>query len=423
MDSKRLHKLPTIEDCRKRARQRLPRFLFDFLDGGTEREDAPARNVAAFSEVLLSANVGRAREHPDLTTELFGRNWGLPFGVSPCGYIDLLDPGTEIETARAAEARGAPFILSMSSLCTLEACATAAPNSTWLQVVQSRNADIVLDIIQRAAQSGIKVLVVTMDVPMSSKRNRDLRNGFTLPLKPSLPLLWDLLKSPAWVAGALRRPRPLPGNFMPYVAKGASMVEAAMQLEHEADYVTTWDDFASFRKAWPGHLVAKGIQTAEDAAIAVDLGADGIIVSNHGGRQFDAVRPTICCLPEIVKNVGDSVPVMLDSGVRSGLDVLRALALGASMVFSGRAFYYAAGAIGRHGGAHAFDILQLELEIAMRQYGASSIEELIGTAPLDAAWSAASTDRRPESRKAQGQSVDAKYDRTVEQGKGEAARG
>ncbi|MEQ8801070.1 alpha-hydroxy acid oxidase [Haliea sp.] len=376
MNSKLLQQLPTIEDCRARARRRLPRFLFDFIDGGTDGERAPTRNTSAFSDVLLPARVGRSVDHPDLSVELFGRQWALPFGVSPCGYVDLVDPGTEVETARAAEARGAPFILSMSSLATLEECAAVAPNSTWMQVVQSRNPDIVLDIIRRAGESGIKVLVVTMDVPKSSKRNRDLRNGFTLPLKPSLRLLWDLMRSPSWVASTLKRPRPLPGNFMPYIPKGASVAEAAARLEHEADYITTWEDFASFRAVWSGQIVAKGIQTPDDAARAVELGADGIIVSNHGGRQFDAARPTISCLPAIVDRVQGAVPVMLDSGVRSGLDVLRAITLGASMVFSGRSFYYAAGAIGRYGSAHAFDILQLELEIAMRQYGTATVSEV-----------------------------------------------
>jgi isopentenyl diphosphate isomerase/L-lactate dehydrogenase-like FMN-dependent dehydrogenase len=168
----------------------------------------------------------------------------------------------------------------------------------------------------------------------------------------------------------------MPGNFIKYIPKGASVVEAAAALEHEADFITTWDDLAQFRGAWASKLVVKGIQTEADARQALEMGADGIIVSNHGGRQFDAGRPSIVCLPEIVAAVGDSIPVMLDSGVRSGLDVFRAMHLGAQMVFSGRSFYYAAGALGRTGANHAFEIFRRELEIVMRQAGVSSIGEV-----------------------------------------------
>jgi (S)-mandelate dehydrogenase len=377
MDRRLLRRLPTIEDCRRRARRRLPRFLFDFIDGGTEREDAPRRNQRAFSEVLLPNRIGRSVEHPELAVTLFGRRWGLPLGVSPCGYIDLIEPGTELATAAAAEARGAPFILSMSSISSLEECSVVAPHSAWLQVVQSRDPGIVLDLLRRAESSGFGVLVVTMDVPMSSKRSRDLRNGFTLPLAITPRLVWDVVSSPAWLLGAARRPRPLPGNFLAYVPSGTSVEAAAMRLEHEADYLTSWDDLVTFREHWPGTLVVKGVTHPDDAEWALDLGADGIIVSNHGGRQFDAAHPTIRCLPAVAERVAGRVPVMLDSGVRSGLDVLRALSLGASMVFSGRSFYYAAGALGRTGGEHAFDLLEAELIIAMRQYGASSVEEVI----------------------------------------------
>lgn len=377
MDRRLLQRLPTIDDCRRRSRRRLPRFLFDFIDGGTEREEALFRNRRAFSDVLLPTRVGRSVEHPETGVTLFGQRWKLPFGVSPCGYIDLIEPGTEIATAAAAEARGAPFILSMSSISSLEECIAAAPGSAWLQVVQSRDPAIVEDILGRADTSGFRVLVVTMDVPMSSKRNRDLRNGFTLPLAITPSLIWDVATSPAWLLGTLRRLRPLPGNFLAYVPPGVSPTEAAMRLEHEADYVTRWEDLSTFRSRWPGTLVVKGITHPDDAERALDLGADGIIVSNHGGRQFDAARPTISSLPAVVERVAGRAPVMLDSGVRSGLDIMRALSLGASMVFSGRSFYYAAGALGRRGGAHAFDLLEAELTIAMRQRGVSTVEELL----------------------------------------------
>jgi len=375
MERRDLQRYPTIADCRRGARRRLPRFLFDYLDGGTDSELAPARNREAFRAITIAPRTGRAVEAPNLGSEVFGRRWSLPFGVCPCGYVDMLDPGTEMAAARAAEVRGAPFIASMSTIVPLEELAAAAPTVMWQQVQASRDPAIAEAIVERALMAGVKVLVVTMDIATASKRVRDLRNGFTLPLKPTLRLAWDLATSPSWVAATVRRPDPKPGNFLAHLPDGVTSTRAAIALEEQIDCITTWDDLARFRDAWPGKLVAKGIQSPADARRAVALGCDAVMVSNHGGRQYDAAPATIDALPAIVAAIGERAPVFLDSGVRSGLDVMKALHRGASLVFAGRAFYYAAGAMGRRGPAFAFDLIRDELVVNMRQAGFRSVVE------------------------------------------------
>lgn len=368
-------KFPTIEDCRIGAQKRLPKFLFDFLDGGTDQEMSVARNRHAFDRITILHEVGRAKEHPSLKSTILGQNWKIPLGVCPCGYVDLLDPGTELAAAQAAEENGAPFIASLSTISPLEELKEVAPTSLWLQVLRTKDETLCFDIVQRAKVCGVKTLVVTMDIPFTSKRVRDLRNGFTLPLQPSVKLAVDLLAHPRWLVATLRRPNPKPGNFLEHLPPGVTTTSAAVALEEQGEWVTTWEDLKMFRDLWSGNLIVKGILNPKDAEIALELGADGVIVSNHGGRQFDAAPPTIEQLPPVFEAVGDRIPVMIDSGIRSGLDVLRALALGASMVFSGRSFYFACGAMGKTGAAHAFELLTEELQITMRQAGFRSLEE------------------------------------------------
>ena len=376
MNNERLRRYPTIMDCRLGARARLPKFVFDFVDGGTDQEFTLSRNRRAFDRVAIMPCHGRAVTEPELGHREFEQTWHLPFGVSPCGYVDLVSPGTELAMARAAQHNGAPFIASMSSISSLEDLARRAPTSMWMQIQNCINPDMSADIVERAKACGISVLVVTMDIPITSKRVRDLRNGFALPLRPTLKMALDVLSHPRWAMETLSRLDPKPGNFVKYLPPGVTASAAAVELEEQFETVTTWADFARFREQWPGHLVAKGILNPDDAQRAVDAGADGIIVSNHGGRQFDASPATFDCLPGVVEAVGERVPVMLDSGVRSGLDVMKALLRGASLVFSGRSFYYTCGALGKSGATHAFDLLREELEICMRQAGFTSVEEI-----------------------------------------------
>ena len=376
MNQKFLKKFPTIEDCRLGARRRLPRFVFDFVDGGTDQEVAIARNRNAFDRIAIMPRAGRALVSPELSRSVLQQDWKVPFGLSPCGYVDLVDPGTELAMARAAHQNGAPFIASMSSITPLEELAKAASGCMWMQIQHCIDPALSRDIVERASACGVSILVLTMDIPVTSKRVRDIRNGFTLPLRPTLPLLLDLLSRPEWVLSTLKRPDPKPGNFVKYLPACVTAASAAVELEEQFETVTTWEDFEHFRSLWPGKLVAKGIVNPNDARRAAELGADGIIVSNHGGRQFDGSPASIDCLPGVVETVGDQIPVMLDSGVRSGLDVMKALLRGAALVFSGRSFYYTTGALGKGGAGHAFDLLEDELIRCMRQAGFRSVAEI-----------------------------------------------
>ena len=382
-ESKLLRKAPNIHECRNLARQRLPRFLFDWLDGGTGREDAVHRNENAFRKVLLVPRVGNGITDPDTTTTMFGRQWSLPIGVSPCAYADMVWPGSEIETARAAKHANAPFIGSLSSIQPFEKLVEAAEESFWLQTLSSVDSNLTKRTLARARACGIQTLVVLFDMAFHAKRDRDMRNGFVLPLRPSLRMAIDLALAPRWCLARLGLPTPIPGNFDEFLQPGISAADAAVAVEEKTNFVTTWDDLRWFRDNWDGNLVVKGILRPEDARTAVDVGVDGVMVSNHGGRQYDASPATIDMLPAVVTEIGNDVPVLLDSGVRNGLDVLRALSRGAKAAFSGRSFYFSTAALGKQGSQHAFAILRQELIDSLRQHGLAGIEDMNDHLPLE----------------------------------------
>ena len=382
-DSSLLRKAPNILACRRLARKRLPRFLFEWLDGGTGREDAIQRNEDAFREVLLLPHVGKGVTAPTTSVTMLGREWSLPIEVSPCAYADMIWPGSEIETAKAARFANAPFIGSLSSIQPFEKLVEAAEESFWLQVLSSVDRELTKSTISRAKACGIQTLVVLFDMAFHAKRDRDIRNGFVLPLRPSLSLAIDLTLAPQWCLARLGLPNPVPGNFAEFLEPDMSAADAAVAVEEKTNFVTTWEDLHWFRDNWNGKLVVKGIMRPKDARRAVDIGVDAVMVSNHGGRQYDASPATIDMLPGVAEEIGHKVPVFIDSGVRNGLDVLRALARGASAAFSGRSFYFATAALGKHGSQHAFAILRQELVDSLRQHGLASIESIKEHLPLE----------------------------------------
>jgi isopentenyl diphosphate isomerase/L-lactate dehydrogenase-like FMN-dependent dehydrogenase len=368
-----------IADLRVAAKRRLPRVLFDWIDGGAGDEAALAGSVAQFAAARLMPRYLVDISSRSLGKTLFGRQYGLPFGVAPMGNAGLFRPGADIAMAQAAEAAGAPFILSGATIATIEEAAAAAPGHVWLQIYPARDSSITRDFIARAAAAGIETLVVTVDLPIGAKRERDIRNGFQLPLRLDAAKVIDAALHPAWTLDWLRQGgMPRMGAWATYAGKKASGEDVAAFMISQFYPVHTWADLQSYRSLWKGKLVIKGVQHPDDARRAVEAGCDGIIVSNHGGRQFDRAPTPLATLPAIKAAVGGGAAVMLDGGIRRGADIAVALATGADFVFCGRAILYGVVAAGLSGASRAFEILRDELDRTMGQIGRVKVEELDG---------------------------------------------
>ncbi|MEZ5774362.1 MAG: alpha-hydroxy acid oxidase [Hyphomicrobiaceae bacterium] len=382
-DPKLLRRFPSIQSFRAAARRRLPRFAFDYLDGAVGEELAARRNIAALEEMRLMPRFGVDVSAVSTEVEVLGRRWASPIGVSPVGYASMFWPGAEEATARAARAANVPFALSTVSIRSLEDIAAIAGPSLWFQLYHLSQMELTEDLTRRARAAGVDVLVFTIDLPTTSKRNRDILNRFTLPFEPGPGFYLQVARAPRWALATLRAGMPYPATLVPYGPPGLSPSEAAARIDPMLSTVTTWEHVARIREIWPGKFVIKGVIRPDDAEKSVAIGADGVIVSNHGARQFDAVPAAIDALPGVVAAVGSKVPVMFDSGIRGGVDVLKALVRGARLVFSGRSFYMGAAAIGPEGGPHALSILHLELQSNMRQMGVASLAEIASDGPWE----------------------------------------
>jgi isopentenyl diphosphate isomerase/L-lactate dehydrogenase-like FMN-dependent dehydrogenase len=372
----RLADAVNIDDLRRLARRRLPRAAFDFVDGGAESETGLARNRAAFDRLCLLPRYMIDVAQRTQTVELFGRTYASPFGIAPTGLANLAWPGADRTLAESAAAADIPFLLSTAATTTIEEIAAAAPRHTWFQLYFSRERRITEDLIRRAAAAGMQVLVVTADIPAPGWRERDHRNHFTVPLRPTLANVLDLMRRPAWLFATARHGPPRFVNLAPYAPPGIGAQSLVTFMSGQISSSLTWPDIDWIRGLWPGKLVIKGILSPKDAALAAALGVDGIIVSNHGGRQLDAAPAPIEMLPAIRAATGDRLVVMLDSGIRRGADIVKALALGARFVFVGRATLYGAAAGGRAGVDRALAILRQELDRALGQIGCRSLAEL-----------------------------------------------
>ena len=378
-----LSRFPSIPSFRPAAKRRLPRFAFDYLDGACGDEVAANRNVEAFRKIELLPRFGIDVSAVSTEVELFGRRWSSPIGISPVGYGNMYWPGAEQALARAAQAANIPFGVSTVTITSLETLAKLAPDVLWFQLYHLAEMRLTEDLVRRAMEAGVKVLLFTIDLPTTSKRNRDLVNHFTMPFRPGLGFYGQLLRAPRWSLATLSAGLPYPATLVPYGPANLTPAQAAAIVDPMLSTVTTWEHVARIRELWPGKFVIKGVMRADDAEKAISIGADGIVVSNHGGRQFDAVPASIDVLPKIAQAVGDKVPLLLDSGVRGGVDVLKALVRGASVVLSGRSFYYGAAAMGPEGGPHALSILHAELLSNMRQMGVRSLAETRSDGPWE----------------------------------------
>ncbi|MCR8922613.1 alpha-hydroxy-acid oxidizing protein [Dasania sp. GY-MA-18] len=364
---------PSVTDLKARAKQRLPKFVYDYLAGGLGRERSLSRNEQAFNNIELVPKFLAELDSIDSSIELFEQNWSLPLGISPVGFADLNWPGTELEMARQAQLAGIPFTQSSFSNETIEAIAEAAGSSHWFQLYACKDFAIMQDLMDRAARNGVKNLLVTIDTPQYSKRERDWRNGMSSSALPSLKQLLQVSSKPAWALQAALKGVPTLKTLNAYVdKKDRGKTAGNNRILELCDSWYDWDLLAKVRQHWQGKLIIKGVMDNELGRQAIAQGADGLLISNHGGRQFDAAPATIDLLPRIKDSVGDSVPLIIDSGIRSGLDVLRAMELGADFCMSGRSFYYGTAALGSRGAEFVIALLADEITREMKEYGKTS---------------------------------------------------
>jgi isopentenyl diphosphate isomerase/L-lactate dehydrogenase-like FMN-dependent dehydrogenase len=376
-----------IEGLRRLARRRLPRVVFDYVDGGADGEVTLRENCRAFDDVVLRPRSAVAITSVDLTTTVLGTTYALPFLLAPLGSSRMFHPRGEAVAAQEAGAAGTGYVLSTLSGTPLEEVKAATRGPAWYQLYLVGGRDVARAGMARAQQAGFSALVVTIDTPVAGMRERDVRNGMKALVNggalAKLPYLAQFLARPRWLAGFLadgglmKFPNVvMPGiGAMPYADVGTALAQS----------VVTWDDFSWIREVWRGPIVVKGVHTAEDARRAVECGARAVIVSNHGGRQLDGVAPTIRVLPEVVRAVGDQIEVLMDGGIRRGADIVKARGLGARAVLIGRAYGYGLAAAGGPGVARAIAILRADLVRTLTLLGCPAIEH-VDEAFVQATW-------------------------------------
>jgi isopentenyl diphosphate isomerase/L-lactate dehydrogenase-like FMN-dependent dehydrogenase len=374
--SRAAERAESIAALRQLAARRLPKAVFDFIDGAAGDETTLRDNEAAFREWLLLPRVAVDVSRRTLETSIVGRQSALPLLLSPIGLSGFFWPGGEIAAARAAAAAGIPFCLSTNSVASIEEVAAAVPDGEhWFQLYFLKDREWMAKLMARAQAAGYRVLCMTVDLPIQGRRERDIRNAFTMPLRPRPGNVWDLLRRPRWLMGVLRAP-PRFGNFQ--AAGSLSFTSVAEHVGGLFDPTASWEDIARLRERWPGPVVIKGILHPDDARRAVEIGADAVTVSNHGGRQLDRVPAAIVALPEIVAAVHGRAQVILDGGVRRGTDIVVARALGAAACSVGRAFVWGLAAAGQHGVERAIGILRDELDTALALLGVASLPDITG---------------------------------------------
>ena len=367
-----------IDDLRRMAKRRLPKIMFDFIEGGAEDEVGLRTNANAFRDLRLVPRyyIDTARREQKAT--LFGRTYSSPFGIAPTGMAGAFRKDAELYLAQAAQEADVPYLMSGASNASMEAAAKLAGKNLWFQIYGAKNRTFQLDLVKRAIDLGLTTIAVTCDVPVSSNRERNRRNGFVRPLRMTLPTILEAMLHPAWVIDYYRTGGlPMLGNWERYGEQNATPDQVAdLFAKQTPDPSQVWGDVEAIRTLWPGKLLLKGVMHPEDARIATEMGVDGLIVSNHGGRQLDMMPSPLDMLPMIRAAVGPDVPLLLDSGVRRGSDIVAALCMGADFVMTGRATLYGATAGGLEGVKKAVSILQREIDLVMGQIGAVNLAAL-----------------------------------------------
>jgi (S)-mandelate dehydrogenase len=371
-----LHKAINIEDLRQMARRRLPRAIFDFFDGGAEDEVTLRENRAAFERVRLLPKVLVNVAEVDTAVDLFSKKANLPLAIAPTGGISAGRYGAELILARAAKAWGVPFTMATPSAFTIERVAEEVGGRLWFQLYCVRDLEFRAKLVRRARDAGYEAILVTVDLPVSGKRERDPRNGFHTPYSPNWRNSKDVIFKPAWAIDMLRNGLPGMANLEGYRFSAPAGTDIVTAVGREMDAGLDWEYIRQLRDQWPGKLLLKGVERPDDAERAVSVGCDGVVVSNHGGRQLDGAAPTLEALPAIASAVGKKLTVLLDGGIGRGVDILKARALGAQAVLTGRATLFGVMAGGAAGAQRALEILSSELARAMQLCGVRSIDDI-----------------------------------------------
>ena len=358
---------PSIDDLRERARQRIPRFAFEYLDGGCNEDVNLHKNTAELREVELKPFYLNKHSGSDLRTELFGHVYDAPFGIAPVGLQGLIWPNSTEILAKAAVAHNIPFVLSTVTTSSIERVGELTQGKFWFQLYHPADNALRDDILDRAEAAGCQVLVVLCDVPSFGYRPRDIRNGLAMPPKMTLRNVLQIMGKPNWAMQTLLHGQPGFATMKKYMPKGLNMKQLGLYMNQTFSGRLNEEKIAPIRERWKGKIVLKGVASEEDTELAIRLGLDGIIVSNHGGRQLDAGQSSIKPLGAIAQKYSGQIKVMMDSGVRSGPDIARALASGAGFAFLGRSFMYGVAALGEEGGSHTVSILKTQLKQVMEQ--------------------------------------------------------
>jgi L-lactate dehydrogenase (cytochrome) len=365
-----------IEDLRKLAERRVPRMFYDYADSGSWSESTYRANESDLAAIKFRQRVALDVSNRTTAMTMLGQKLPMPVALAPTGLTGMQHADGEILAARAAAEFGVPFTLSTMSICSIEDVAANSPAPFWFQLYVMRDRDFVSRLIERARDAGCSALMVTLDLQLMGQRHKDVRNGLSAPPKPTLRNILNLLQKPSWCLGMLGTKRRQFGNIVGHVKGVKDMSSLSDWTVSQFDPSLSWDDVAAIRKQWGGKLIIKGVLDVEDAKAAVNVGADAIVVSNHGGRQLDGAMSSIQVLPAIVDAVGDRTEVWMDSGIRSGQDVLRAVALGARGTMIGRAFLYGLGARGQAGVRQALEIIHKELDLTLGLCGQSDLAKV-----------------------------------------------
>ena len=355
-----------IDDLRRLAQRRIPRFAFDLVDGGAEDESNLRRNVGAFDDIRLTPRYLVDASSIDTRVEIFGHGFDVPFGMAPIGMLNAFWPDADRTLARLCAAKNMPYVASAAASTTLEELAEAADGNAWFQLYASSDEAVSEGLVARAEAAGYDVMTVTVDVPAPGKRDRDIRNQLSVPFKLTPEVVLELVTHPMWSLATLRYGKPNIANYADLLQNATSYADVQKTLI-SANY--SWDHLKRLRDRWKGKLLVKGILHPGDAVRCADIGCDGVVVSNHGGRQVAFGPSTIEVLPAIAEALAGRTKILVDSGIRRGADMIRAKALGADFVLTGRALAFGVGAGGADGAERAFDILELELVRALGQLG------------------------------------------------------
>ena len=358
---------PSVSDLRKRAKFKMPKFAFDYLDGGCNDDINLNKNRTDIQKIELMPNYLSDFDESLMKTELFGHTYDAPFGIAPIGLQGLMWPNSPEILAKAAMEHNIPFILSTVTTSSIETIAEITEGKSWFQLYHPADEKIKNDLLDRAENAGISVLVILADVPTFGFRPRDIKNGLSMPPKINLNNIIEVIKNPEWTFKTLLYGKPAFKTMMPYIPKGLNLRKLGEFMDITFSGRLNEERIASIRSKWKGTLIIKGIVGEQDAEKAIRLGADGLIISNHGGRQLDAGQSSIVSMTDLAKKYKNQIKIMVDSGLQSGPDIARAMASGAEFTFMGRSFMYGVGALGNEGGNHTISLIKKELLQVMEQ--------------------------------------------------------